>query len=98
MIPGLVEKLPEVLGGTPVFTGTSVPVKTLLEYWEAGLPVYEFLLDFQAVRRSQAKHLLKWLAEQDEEGMNAAYVYFGMEQTKRASTPEKKKALLKRKL
>ena len=51
---------PGVLGGTPVFTGTRVPVKTLIEYIEAGEGVDDFLLDFPSVKRDQAVALLRW--------------------------------------
>jgi len=36
---------PDILGGTPVFVGTRVPVSTLLEYLAAGDPLDEFLED-----------------------------------------------------
>ncbi|MEP7010134.1 MAG: DUF433 domain-containing protein [Acidobacteriota bacterium] len=45
---------PDILGGTPVFVGTRVPVSTLMEYLEAGDPLDEFLEDFPSVERSQA--------------------------------------------
>ena len=45
---------PEILGGTPVFVGTRVPVQTLLDYLEAGDPLHEFLEDFPSVTREQA--------------------------------------------
>jgi uncharacterized protein (DUF433 family) len=41
---------PEILGGTPVFLGTRVPVKNLAVYLEAGDSIEEFLLDFPSVR------------------------------------------------
>ena len=97
MISGLIEMDPKVLDGTLVFVGTRVPVKTLLEYWEAGLPVYEFLLDFPTVQRSQSKEFLQWLAQQDEAGLDAAYRYFGMDRPRRSSTPQKMAQLRKRK-
>lgn len=50
---------PEILGGTPVFVGTRVPVSTLLEYLEAGDPLDEFLEDFPSVGRAQAIALLE---------------------------------------
>ena len=37
---------PDVLGGTPVFAGTRVPVRTLFEYLEAGDSLDDFLSDF----------------------------------------------------
>lgn len=42
------------MGGTPVFVGTRVPFKTLLDYLEAGDPLGEFLDDFPSVSRDQA--------------------------------------------
>ncbi len=44
---------PEILGGTPVFVGTRVPVQTLIEYLEGGYSVDEFLDNFPSVRREQ---------------------------------------------
>jgi uncharacterized protein (DUF433 family) len=45
---------PEVLGGTPVFAGTRVPVKNLLDYLTAGDSLERFLDHFPSVTRSQA--------------------------------------------
>lgn len=45
---------PDILGGTPVFVGTRVPIKTLLDYLEAGDSLDEFLDHFPSVRREQA--------------------------------------------
>ena len=45
---------PDILSGTPVFVGTRVPVRTLLDYLEAGEPLGEFLEDFPSVTREQA--------------------------------------------
>ena len=44
---------PEVMGGTPVFAGTRVPVQTLLDYLEAGDSIDEFLEGFPSVTREQ---------------------------------------------
>jgi len=43
----------EILGGTPVFSGTRVPVQTLLEYLQAGDSIDEFLGGFPSVSRAQ---------------------------------------------
>lgn len=43
----------EVMGGTPVFCGTRVPVQTLLDYIEAGDTIDEFLAGFPMVTREQ---------------------------------------------
>ena len=45
---------PEILGGTPVFAGTRVPVQNLIEYLEAGDDMGAFLADFPSVTREQA--------------------------------------------
>lgn len=45
---------PEIMGGTPVFIGTRVPLQTLLDYLEAGQPLDDFLEDFPTVAREQA--------------------------------------------
>jgi uncharacterized protein (DUF433 family) len=44
---------PEVMGGTPVFSGTRVPVQTLLDYLEAGESIDQFLQGFPSVKRDQ---------------------------------------------
>jgi uncharacterized protein (DUF433 family) len=45
---------PDILGGTPVFTGTRVPVQTLFDYLEGGDSLDEFLHQFPSVTREQA--------------------------------------------
>jgi uncharacterized protein (DUF433 family) len=45
---------PEILGGTPVFIGTRVPVQALIDYLEGGHPLSDFLEDFPTVSRKQA--------------------------------------------
>jgi uncharacterized protein (DUF433 family) len=56
----------EILGGTPVFVGTRVPVKNLYDYLEAGDPLSEFLLDFPSVTREQAVAALELAREMTE--------------------------------
>lgn len=50
---------PEVMGGTPVFCGTRVPVQTLLDYLEAGDSIDEFLEGFPTVTREQVVAFLE---------------------------------------
>jgi uncharacterized protein (DUF433 family) len=45
---------PEILGGTPVFRGTRVPVETLMEWLDDGCSLDEFLENFPTVTRDQA--------------------------------------------
>ncbi len=47
------------MGGTPVFTGTRVPVQTLLDYIEAGESIDEFLSGFPSVRRDAVIRFLQ---------------------------------------
>ena len=42
---------PEIMGGTPVFTGTRVPVQNLVDYLEGGESIDEFLAGFPTVKR-----------------------------------------------
>ena len=50
----IVHSDPEVLGGTPVFVGTRVPLKSLYDHLEAGDTLDEFLDSFPSVSREQA--------------------------------------------
>jgi uncharacterized protein (DUF433 family) len=50
---------PEILGGTPVFNGTRVPIKNLFDYLEAGHSIDYFLEDFSGVNRNQVLRLLE---------------------------------------
>ena len=56
--------VPDILGGTPVFRGTRVPIDTLLVYLRKGKRIEDFRDDFPTVSREQAEALLK-LAEQE---------------------------------
>lgn len=58
----LVQRSSDVLGGTPVFAGTRVPVQTLLEYLEGGEPLGDFLEDFPTVTREHAVAFLEQAA------------------------------------
>ena len=59
MADTLIDRSPEILGGTPVFAGTRVPVRIMMEYLEAGDRLDEFLDDFPSVARAQAIALLE---------------------------------------
>ena len=48
----------EILGGTPVFMGTRVPVKNFFDYIEEGETIAEFLEDFPSVKKEQVEKLL----------------------------------------
>jgi uncharacterized protein (DUF433 family) len=50
---------PEILGGTPVFKGTRVPVKSLFEYLEDNYTLEQFLECFPTVTREAARQVLE---------------------------------------
>ena len=54
----VIYRSPDVQGGTPVFRGTRVPVKTLLDYLEAGDCLDDFLREYPSVTRDQARAVL----------------------------------------
>lgn len=59
----LVHSDPDILGGTPVFVGTRVPVQNLVDYLGGDLPLSEFLEDFPSVTREQAVAAIRLAAE-----------------------------------
>ena len=73
MVYGQVSIDPEIMSGTPVFTGTRVPVQNLFDYLEGGDDLREFLDDFPSVSHEAALAVLemakqsltteKWLHE-----------------------------------
>lgn len=50
----------EILGGTPVFAGTRVPIKNLFDYLEAGDSIEDFLNDFDYIPRQHALAILAY--------------------------------------
>ncbi len=69
----LVVKDPEILSGIPIFKGTRVPVKNLLDYLEAGDSLEDFLDDFPSVKRENVLMFLnlsvKYYLEHDYESV-----------------------------
>jgi uncharacterized protein (DUF433 family) len=59
----IVTSSPDILGGTPVFAGTRVPVHTLIEYLSAGDSIDDFLEGFPTVSREQ---VLEFLAHAED--------------------------------
>lgn len=49
---------PEILGGTPVFIGTRVPVRSLFDHLQHGYTIDYFLEDFPSVKPKQVKNVL----------------------------------------
>ena len=54
----VVSSSPDILGGTPVFRGTRVPIKTLFDYLEAGETIEEFISQFPSVKKEQVVEAL----------------------------------------
>ncbi|HKR00506.1 MAG TPA: DUF433 domain-containing protein [Pyrinomonadaceae bacterium] len=59
----LINRSEDILGGTPVFAGTRVPVQILFDYLEEGDTLDEFLDDFPAVSREHAIKVLEKMKE-----------------------------------
>jgi len=59
LIKHLVTVDPKILGGTPVFKGTRVPVQTLFWHLEKGISVENFIEDFPSVTYEQVMQLLE---------------------------------------
>ena len=64
MAESVISRDPKVLGGTPVFAGTRVPVRILLEHLESGDSIDDFLEDYPSVSRAQAVALIELALEQ----------------------------------
>ena len=56
--PLIIQRSKDILGGTPVFPGTRVPVKALIDYLEAGDRLGDFLKDYPAVSKTQALQVI----------------------------------------
>lgn len=59
-----IQRDPEILGGTPTFRGTRVPVRTLFEYLEGGDALAVFLEDFPSVEKQDAIDVLERASKQ----------------------------------
>jgi uncharacterized protein (DUF433 family) len=55
---------PEIMGGTPVFAGTRVPVQTLFDYLKTGESIDDFLDGFPTVSKDQVIALLEEAGQQ----------------------------------
>ena len=69
MTSSTVSKSADVMGGTPVFLGTRVPVQTLMDYLEAGDNIDDFLEGFPTVSRKQ---VIAFLEEAKDRAISAA--------------------------
>jgi uncharacterized protein (DUF433 family) len=55
----IITSSPDVLGGTPVFANTRVPIQTFIEYLEEGRTIDDFLEGFPTVSREQVIAVLE---------------------------------------
>ena len=54
---------PQIMGGTPCFAGTRVPICNLFDYIEGNQPIEEFLVDFPTVERAQVLAVVEMAKE-----------------------------------
>ena len=59
----VINRNPNILGGTPVFAGTRVPIRILMEYLETGDSLDDFLYQYPSVGREQAIQLIELATE-----------------------------------
>ena len=57
----IIQTSKDILGGTPVFPGTRVPIQTMIDYVESGDTVNDFLHDFPSVTRKQVINVLEYV-------------------------------------
>ncbi len=67
---------PEILGGTPVFFGTRVPIKNLFDYLESGDSIEIFLEDFEGVSKNQVIKVLEMSQKLIETSSNILHENF----------------------
>ena len=63
-MPSVVSVSSEIMSGTPVFSGTRVPIETFFDYLKAGDSINDFLDGFPSVSRSQVINLLEEMSKQ----------------------------------
>ena len=54
---------PEIMGGTPVFKGTRVPIETLFDHLESGITIDAFLDDYPTVSKEQVIQVLELVGQ-----------------------------------
>ncbi len=59
VIEDIIHRDPDILGGTPVFKGTRVPIDSFLDHLKSGISLEEFLEDFPSVSKKQAEEFLE---------------------------------------
>lgn len=64
MRESIITSSPDIMSGTPVFSGTRVPVQTLIDYLKGGESIDDFLAGFPTVKREQVIAFLEEAEEQ----------------------------------
>lgn len=62
-LEGVIVSDPEILGGTPAFKGTRVPLETFLDHIEYGYSLQRFLEGYSGVQPEQAEAVLRWQSD-----------------------------------
>lgn len=68
-LAGIIVSDPEILGGTPCFKGTRVPLETFLDHVEIGYSMDRFLRGYSSVHREQALAVLEWQSQESRRAM-----------------------------
>lgn len=63
-VPSVISVSSKIMSGTPVFSGTRVPIKTFFDYLKAGDSIDDFLEGFPSVSRRQTIELLEEMSQQ----------------------------------
>lgn len=66
-LAGIISVDSQILGGTPCFIGTRVPLSTFLDYIETGYSLDRFLRGYSSVRQEQATAVLEWFSNQSRQ-------------------------------
>lgn len=72
-LQSVIDMDPEILGGTPCFIGTRVPLATFLDHVEAGYSLDQFLKGYSSVQREQATAVLVWLGDESRKTIGLEY-------------------------
>lgn len=65
----VIQSNPGILGGTPVFKGTRVPVEVFFDHIEAGVTIEEFVQDFSTVTKQQCIDVLELAGNKDSSAL-----------------------------
>jgi uncharacterized protein (DUF433 family) len=72
-LKGIITTNPQILGGTPCFSGTRVPLATFLDHIEVGYSLDLFLTGYSSVRRERAAAVLHWLRDESRKSIGLEF-------------------------